>query len=154
MTCTCLEASQCVVQRIRERFSGRQSHASFEDYIHICLSQQQQTHTGKKIQWNNLQEQILKDHPAWISSSTMMSSTPYYLACFCSHVTVLSQISGISKLLKKYGFFWRKWEISSNTLSSCFISVFSSCTLQSKQKPSIPTINTFLQLNIYVLTLK
>lgn len=64
MTRTCLEASQCAVQRNREPFSGKQSHASFEDYIRICLSQQQQTHTGKKIQWNNLQKQILKDHSA------------------------------------------------------------------------------------------
>lgn len=72
MTHTCWEASQCAAPRTHEHFSGRQLHASFGDYIHICLSQQQQTHTGKKIQWNNLQKQILKDHPACNGFSSVL----------------------------------------------------------------------------------
>lgn len=48
--CTCLELLQCARQSSHEQSSGRQSHASFEGYTHICPFQQQQTHTGEKIQ--------------------------------------------------------------------------------------------------------
>lgn len=90
MTCTCLEASQCAVQRSHEQFSGRQSHASFEDYIRICLSQQQQTHTGKKIQWTTYKTDTeISPCMLLISSSAMTSSCQHYLASFCPHVTTL-----------------------------------------------------------------
>lgn len=91
MTCTCLEASQCAVQRSHEQFSGRQSHASFEDYIRICLSQQQQTHTGKKNSMEQLTKTDTEISPCMllISSSAMMSSCQHYLASFCPHVTAL-----------------------------------------------------------------
>lgn len=138
MTCTCLEASQCAVQRSHEQFSGRQSHASFEDYIRICLSQLQHTHSGKKIQWNNLQKQTLKYHPVCYGFPAVLktSSSQHYMANFCTHVNCFI-LSTWKQQVKKYGPFGRHERYS--TTSSYLISVLSSAVLHPKQKPGIPT---------------